>query len=585
METILDQQKNRLDYGALLSPPSGFSLDFAVCLTYSLDLDFLILAFSALTKINNMESSCMKDRTFLLSALQASMGKIAVFCNFESISCPSSSNPLYYLIEDSIFPVPLDKNTNFHPKLWVIRYKDTEDNFRIRVVVLSRNMTFDNSLDIAAEMSGDVSKARADNKRHEPLAQILLFAAAASQKGNKEAMEAKVASLASDVMKVADFDVASPFDSYVFHSLGTQSNSQKSIYDSFTNYEKMVIISPFLSESVIKKLTSGIVKETKLVTRIESLTQKIFKSFNDVYILKDEFVRGDLEEENEKKDSAPPLHDIHAKIYLLSSNKESSLYIGSLNATLNAFYRNTEFMLQLNFAKGQDAYKSFCSSMFDGKYSPFLKLDKVPDAAIQKESEEKNALDEIRKAIIDAEVYLSGDVYDIKVRFNSIKAKAEIAPLFAPQKFMPIKKEVVFRGLPLKCLSIFYVIKIDSFKRVVLIDTLNLPVDKRNNIAYNEIIDSKQTFIKYIDYLFSDDPSKTAMYHNTSSYSPDDKAGSTRKRNIYGALYENMLKSVLVSPDKFENVNTICSNVNNESIPEDFKRLVLLFRKVSRKVR
>ena len=39
---MFEPQKDRVDYGKLLTPPDGFELDFAVGTTYSLDFDAFI---------------------------------------------------------------------------------------------------------------------------------------------------------------------------------------------------------------------------------------------------------------------------------------------------------------------------------------------------------------------------------------------------------------------------------------------------------------------------------------------------------------------------------------------------------------
>ena len=39
---MLNPNKNRLDYGEILSPPNNYELSFAIGTTYSLDLDALV---------------------------------------------------------------------------------------------------------------------------------------------------------------------------------------------------------------------------------------------------------------------------------------------------------------------------------------------------------------------------------------------------------------------------------------------------------------------------------------------------------------------------------------------------------------
>ena len=101
--------------------------------------------------------------------------KLSVFCNIGCIKVPKTESRLFTLLEDSIHEVRMPKSTyNFHPKLWVLQYHNINDSrILIKIVVMSRNLTFDQSMDIAIEMTGFVgSKA---NPKNQPIADILLL--------------------------------------------------------------------------------------------------------------------------------------------------------------------------------------------------------------------------------------------------------------------------------------------------------------------------------------------------------------------------------------------------------------------------
>ncbi len=55
----------------------------------------------------------------------------------------------------------------------------------------------------------------------------------------------------------------------------------------------------------------------------------------------------DLLEEGEPEET--PQRDIHAKIFFEERDDGKYLYLGSLNASANAFYHNVEFMLKLRY--------------------------------------------------------------------------------------------------------------------------------------------------------------------------------------------------------------------------------------------
>ena len=46
---------------------------------------------------------------------------------------------------------------SFHPKTWTLQYEDAEGNQHFRFIVLSRNLTFDRSWDVAVSLDGKLT--------------------------------------------------------------------------------------------------------------------------------------------------------------------------------------------------------------------------------------------------------------------------------------------------------------------------------------------------------------------------------------------------------------------------------------------
>lgn len=89
------------------------------------------------------------------------------------LRCRKTSALSTALLENSIFPVSLERNANFHPKLWVIKYHSETEAAVIKVIVLSRNLTFDRSMDIAVEVTGTIGQETKEENR--PLADHALL--------------------------------------------------------------------------------------------------------------------------------------------------------------------------------------------------------------------------------------------------------------------------------------------------------------------------------------------------------------------------------------------------------------------------
>ena len=100
---MLNPNNDRLDYGQILAPPSGFHLDFAVGTTYSLDLDALVGASLALGLSEETDSELMNNPVCLLEALRSTGDKVALFCEGGQIHMPNHVTALYILLEKMVF--------------------------------------------------------------------------------------------------------------------------------------------------------------------------------------------------------------------------------------------------------------------------------------------------------------------------------------------------------------------------------------------------------------------------------------------------------------------------------------------------
>ena len=85
---LFNPDTGRIDYGKLLMMEEGFHLDFAVAMTYSLDLDAALEIPVALGSVNVLDSEEQKNPICVLEAIRRSMDKIAIFCNAGSIHVP-----------------------------------------------------------------------------------------------------------------------------------------------------------------------------------------------------------------------------------------------------------------------------------------------------------------------------------------------------------------------------------------------------------------------------------------------------------------------------------------------------------------
>ena len=176
---MLNPNNDRLDYGQMLAPPANYKLDFAIGTTYSLDLDALVGACIALGLSEETDSELMNNPICLLEALRTTGDKVALFCEGGQIHLPNKVTSLYIFLEKMVFPVTTVKTRgisrfpSFHPKFWLIRYIDDKGTPLYRVVVLSRNLTFDRSWDITFCMDG--IKTTEETDKNNPVSDFLAY--------------------------------------------------------------------------------------------------------------------------------------------------------------------------------------------------------------------------------------------------------------------------------------------------------------------------------------------------------------------------------------------------------------------------
>ncbi|MDE7088758.1 MAG: hypothetical protein K2O54_01425, partial [Prevotella sp.] len=163
----------------------GFVVDYAVLTTYSLDMPSLLSVSFTLGTMSDLSDAAMHSPHLVLEAVNKSAGKFAVFCNAGCIAVPQANSKVYTLLERSIVQIALPTKgrgfVNFHPKVWIIKETnpDTEES-QMKVVVLSRNLTCSNDLDVVCELVGRIgtkpSTKRARTK-HKSLSDFLSWLA------------------------------------------------------------------------------------------------------------------------------------------------------------------------------------------------------------------------------------------------------------------------------------------------------------------------------------------------------------------------------------------------------------------------
>lgn len=574
-DSVFDLANNRLGYSELLRPDAGYTLDCAVGTTYSLDLEALLGVPVSLGLLDQDDSESIRSPLYVLEAIRRSADKIALFCNAGCIQLPKRIEPVYSLLENSVFEVKLLNRGNFHPKVWVLKYSQDGKNPYIKVLVMSRNLTFDNSIDIAVAMQGTVGNT--ENERHKPLADFLRFVSDFAGKKKQSILD-----LAEDVLKVTSFEMCHPFaekEGYDFYPVGITGYKGNNV-PLMSNKQELFCISPFLSDGIVQELTQFRGPKC-LVTRKASVTPAVWEAFNhNVYVTKD------VLNDNEYGVN----QDIHAKIYYVTTRKCNYLYLGSANASENAFNRNVEFLLRLHYKLGYMGYKTFFSDFIPSVNCPYELLHSLPDNIEPDDKEQQQEIeDALREAVYAlkrAAVTKTGEKYNILVEAKSFRTKqeVEIAPLQCLGAKKALREKVEFSGLLLKQLSEFYVLSAGGKELIVKIRTSGIPKD-RDQAIYRSIIDTNRKFLNYLSFALTDElPGEQDEQEATSMNIL--RAGEINpKAKSAFAVYEQMLRVFHSNPGKLKGIADMIKRLDPKVVGEEFLKMFRMFEETAKKVR
>lgn len=579
-KTLLSPSENRLDYGNLLQPDIGYEVEFAVALTYSLDLEALLGVPMSLGLLENMDSNLKDVPMFLLEGIRKSSDKIAIFCNPGGIKLPQKIQGVYSLLENSVFEVKANEISNFHPKMWFIKYSDDEGNSYIKIIVLSRNLTFDRSWDVSFAFTGRVGRHRSRTKNENiPLRDMLEFVKVYANKDKKD----KISELQENILDVKEFELESPFENYEFMPIGIPGYKGKDL-DLFNTHNELLVVSPFLSDDIIERFEQSSRYTRKIITRRSSITNKTLEAFNNgVYAMKDIIVGGGDEESIEQWQK----QDIHGKLYFESGYDGNFLYLGSANASHNAFYNNVEFLIKLKFKPRTMSYQRFIGDFLPEEDNPFELVTNVEINT--KEEDEELYLKQIKEiiwAIKDARVISNGTNYDVQVNFKKLNPdiRGKIAPLMRKNTYKEIEALTTLEKLTITQLSEFYVIKVGDKEVVVKIKTKDIPKDRDDKI-YQSIIKNKDDFYAYVSFLLGESYTESAYELREYIESRMLSEGNSKLDDNAVIIYEKMLQIIIDNPNKLKDIEAVMKRLDSNIVSEDFKKMYNTFILAAKKVK
>ncbi|ABV86595.1 phospholipase D family protein [Shewanella pealeana] len=596
---MLAPDKNRLDYGEQLIAPEGYELTHAIATTYSLDLNTLLTVPIAMCFGHTLEGSVEHMRIALLEALGVLGDKLTVFYQQGNIKLPDKYNSLFGLLEDSLVPVVPNAGesdsafSSFHPKLWLLRFKspDENQNVKYRLIVLSRNLTFDRSWDLSAVINGESRGKRKPANR--PLIDFFdeIYSSSSTQSFDdvidREELVRVLWQRPDNINELG-------FLSTIFDD----SNKRQHPIRLEHSNQTMLAVSPFIrggGKVGALDWLSAFAPDLQryLFSRKEELDMAGEKALDGwhCYALNEHLVDA---EENEEMDQSPFVENdlnLHAKLLVVDeTDSTSSWHLGSANTTQaamgDAFHspRNSEFMLRLTGSKEKIGVHSLIEQWVNEHGTGLFTKHEFSELEQTEDESSDRTLRLLEFSLIKADWKLEVDTSDddeYQLTLNgtqvdippSFEVKVSILSASQPRT---LAREIIWDSLKpsqISALIHFEISENDTVVKNLVVQaeiTLNCKLDRGKAIT-NELLENGSQFMSYIAMLLHIDPSKQDLM-NSARKELGEGAGSMffSKDSV---IYEKLMRAAALSPELLERIDRLQAQVDEKIIPDEFKLL------------
>ena len=301
----------RIDFGEALAPPTGYRLEAALGTTFSLDIATALTVPVAMALRGGVErDELMENPLAALAAMQRLQDRVRIFVEAGNIHPPAGNrNPLISLLEGLVVEVAPPKGATFHPKLWLLRFApEAGGAMRQRLVMMSRNLTRDRSWDVALRLVGEETER--EQAGNQPLSDLIGW-----MLGRKPSPVQELRNRLSYVK----WQAVPGFRTPVFHA-----HYPRSPHVWRPGKGQMAVISPFCDDAALDML--GRERICALVACDDWLARLVDAPKCSMTLM-----------DHAVPEQEPTAHQeragLHAKIFIAENAGETTITIGSGNAT------------------------------------------------------------------------------------------------------------------------------------------------------------------------------------------------------------------------------------------------------------
>lgn len=409
-----------------LRPPPGYRLGRAIATTYTLDLLALLTAPLAFTFFDweDDEGRPSANPLALLEAVRRHARKLHVFCHGGAIQVPKNGQVLLAHLEPCVVEVAAPGGGVFHPKVWALRFEPepgSDDPVRFRLLVGTRNLTFDRSWDTLLQLEGELVEQEDATAVNRPLAEFIAALPGLAIHGAPPEAEAAAQELADQLLRVR-WELPDRVNEIEFVPLGVGRTGWP-----FDGGRRRFVMAPFLDGWFLERF--GAAREDGVVvSRPDALHEAAAKldGYAERFVLSDgadgeegfedeagSVSEGGLDESMSTSlviEELGHLSGLHAKLFVLDDGHRAHVFTGSANGTRAAFERNVEFLVRLDATKLTMGIEALLGREERGSLFELLEAWRPVEVEVDAEREVRErlerAVEAARKAVVGAELWL-----------------------------------------------------------------------------------------------------------------------------------------------------------------------------------
>ena len=582
-------------YTEAVTPPPGYVFDQAIATTYSLD-PATVLSLPAHIALAERHSSTAIDPIKLLESLRRLSNRFSVYVDYAHIIPPSGGNVLFGLLESMVIPTRAPRGGEFHPKMWVLRFvqPDIDEPPLIRLLILSRNVTYDRSWDISLQLEGRPGRRYIAANR--PLGEFLSSLPSYSAHPMETARKDQIDRLAKEI-RMTVWDLPEGFEGVSFHVLGTKRTPWFP-----SRSKRMAVISPFITDDALSWLSNQTEELVAVVSRpaeLDMLNTETLQLAGKWFTL-DEAAETEDGEESDRQDTI----GLHAKVYVTEKGWMTSLYLGSANATSAALLQrcNTEFLVELI---GKTSRVGGIETLLgENGLSQFLAEYVQPDEGTSIDEEEahaRHALENARDILSNAKLNVNCEADEDVWQLSLVAPETLSLPGISGFKAWPItmpeeRSSDVFKLTKTGDAEIgSYATEsvtgliafefVTKFRKLSLRMVLNIPViglpENRDDAIFKLVLKNREGFLRYLLLLLGEYTggilNKGGLFHASNSASSWAEGFSDEV-----PILEELARAFSRSPDKLRDVKAIVNRLmrddsRNNIVPKEFIELWNVF--------